>query len=84
MTSIDNGCGLVKTRSLLRKSCKNSWGHSFVPIFLKLALNVSLDKLKTPIENRCGWVKNLVARLNLRKILITFKGCKNFLNLPET
>ena len=61
-----------KTRSLgqiLEKPCIHSRGHIFSPIIMKLCQNVCLDKISDKFENVSCWVKNLVTRSNLRKIL---------------
>ena len=63
-----------KRRSLgqfLEESCLHSRCHIFGPIFLKLAQNVCLDNILVRFDHRLAWVKKLVTRSNLRRILFT-------------
>ena len=54
--------GVVRSKSrslgqILEKPCDRSKDHSFDPIFIKLAQDVYLNDVPTPIENGCGQVK---------------------------
>ena len=63
-----------KTRSLgqiLEKPCVHSRGHRFDHKLMKLRQKVNHHNVEIKFETRSCWVKNKVARSNLRKTLCT-------------
>ena len=55
--------GYVRSKSrsvgqIIEKPCEHSRGHSFGPIFIKLAQNDHLDNISVKFEDGLHWVQN--------------------------